>query len=157
MFELWSQPEVCKHSGPAVDSSGRAIELPARAPSESDRLLEYWLDRARAGTGFRWAVVLQDRAEFVGAVGFNALGACCEYAYHLVPRFWGAGLASEASRIAADWAFSHGAESVEAFVEPANPRSVRLVERLGYRRIHQRPEGLTRYILTRERARPESR
>jgi RimJ/RimL family protein N-acetyltransferase len=138
MFELWSQPEVCKHSGPAVDSSGRAIELPARAPSESDRLLEYWL-------------------EFVGAVGFNALGACCEYAYHLVPRFWGAGLASEASRIAADWAFSHGAESVEAFVEPANPRSVRLVERLGYRRIHQRPEGPSRYVLTREQTRPESR
>jgi RimJ/RimL family protein N-acetyltransferase len=127
MFELWSQPEVCKHSGPAVDSSGRAIELPARAPSESDRLLEYWLDRARAGTGFRWAVVLQDRAEFVGA------------------------------RIAADWAFSHGAESVEAFVEPANPRSVRLVERLGYRRIHQRPEGPSRYVLTREQTRPESR
>lgn len=132
MFELWRAPEVCEYAGPAIDAAGEPIALPARTPRDSDRLLEFWLDRARAGSGFRWAVVLGAGRDFAGAVGFNALGACCEYAYHLVPRYQGAGLAAEASRLALAWCFANGAESVEAFIEPLNTRSLRLAERLGF-------------------------
>lgn len=148
MFELWRRPEVCEHSGPAVDSKGEEICLPASSPSESDRLLRYWIDRARAGTGFRWAAVLRASSRFVGAVGFNSLGPCAEYAYHFIPRYWGAGLASEASRIALSWAFSTGSESVEAFIEPLNSESIRLAERLGFERSHQPEHGPARYVAT---------
>ena len=148
MFALWREPEVCEHSGPAVDSSGESIRLPAKSRSDSDRLLSYWLDRSQAGTGFRWAAVLHTPAEFVGAVGFNSLGACSEYAYHLVPRHWGAGLGNEASRIALSWAFSTGSRSVEAFIEPANTRSIRLVERLGFERSHEASDELARYVVS---------
>jgi RimJ/RimL family protein N-acetyltransferase len=150
MFDLWREPAVCEHSGPAVDSAGLAIPLPAESRSESDRLLHFWLDRARAGTAFRWAVVLREQGAFAGAVGFNTLGACSEYAYHFVPRFWGRGLAAEASRLAVAWAFARGAASIESFIEPANVASIRLAERLGFRPSCTPDAGAPRYLLTRE-------
>jgi RimJ/RimL family protein N-acetyltransferase len=147
MFDLWRHPEVCAHAGPCVDSSGHPISLPASSPRESDRLLQYWLDRARSGNGFRWAVVVASEERFAGAVGFNSLGACAEYAYHLVPRFWGVGLATEASRMAIGWARSEGAQSVELFIPPANDRSVALAQRLGFERSTPARAGAERFLL----------
>lgn len=149
MFELWRDPRVCEHAGPAVDSSGRAIDLPAASRAESDRLLQFWLDRSSAGTGFRWAVVRSGEEDFIGAVGFNVLGACAEYAYHFVPRSWGAGLATEASRLALSWCFASGSESIEAFIEPANAMSIRLAVRLGFERSEQGSGEVARYVRTR--------
>jgi ribosomal-protein-alanine N-acetyltransferase len=151
MFDLWREAAVCEYSGPAVDAAGLAIDLPATSQSESDRLLRYWVDRSQAGTGFRWAVMLRDPSEFIGAVGFNALGPCSEYAYHFVPRFWGSGLASEASRLALSWAFSEYSECIELFIEPDNIKSTRLAEGLGFE-LQMRPQDeLPRYVLARER------
>ncbi len=150
MFELWSEAKVCEHSGPAIDSAGLPIGLPASSPSESDRLLEFWLDRARAGTGFRWAVVLRDPGDFTGAVGFNRLGTRPEYAYHFIPRFWGRGLAAEASRLALDWSFGRGAASVESFIEPGNVASIRLARSLGFRLSSAPASPVPRYRLSRE-------
>lgn len=149
MYELWSQPEVCEYSGLCRDSDGRQIELPATSRSESDRLLRFWLDRAAAGTGFRWAVVLSDHLRFVGAVGFNALGPCAEYAYHFSTRHWGKGHASEASRLALAWVFSAGSEFVEAFIVAGNTGSVRLAARLGFTRTGKMQAGLSRYLVSR--------
>ena len=149
MFDLWREAAVCEHSGPASDWDGQPIRLPAESPSESDRLLQYWLNRARAGTGFRWAAVLRGEPEFVGAVGFNALGSCSEYAYHFVPRYWGTGLASEASRLALSWSFSTGSESIEAFILAGNTRSIELAERLGFEEARGAQGRPPRYTLTR--------
>ena len=148
MFELWSDAMVCEYSGPAIDSAGLPIDLPARTRSESDRLLAFWLECARVGTGFRWAVVLHDQGEFGGAVGFNSLGLCSEYAYHFVPRFWGRGLATEASRLALSWSFASDAASIESFIEPGNVASIRLVERLGFERSHTPASEVPRYLIT---------
>jgi ribosomal-protein-alanine N-acetyltransferase len=150
MYDLWSQAQVCEHSGPATDSAGLAIPLPAASRSESDRLLHFWLDRARAGTGFRWAVMLREEDAFAGAVGFNALGPSSEYAYHFVPRFWKRGLAAEASRLAVAWAFGRGAESIESFIERENVASIRLAERLGFRPDEAATSEVPRYLLTKE-------
>ncbi len=150
MFALWCEPAVCEYSGPALDSNGHPIELPARSPAESDRLVQYWVERARLGTGFRWAAILLETSGFVGAVGFNALGACAEYAYHFVPRFWGRGLGTESSQLALSWAFSRDAESVELYIERANARSIRLAERLGFESPTPRTTGQARYVLARK-------
>lgn len=147
MFALWSAREVCEHSGPAADFAGEEIPLPAGSRAESDRLLEFWLRRAVLGTGFRWAVILEAQNEFVGAVGFNSLGSCSEYAYHFVPGSWGAGLATEASRLAISWGLGHEAESIEAFISAENTRSLRLAERLGFRSTGEESEGAMRHVL----------
>ena len=148
MFALWSEATVCEYAGPSRDSTGRLIDLPARSRSESNRLLHYWIERAEAGTGFRWAVILNDNSGFAGAIGFNTLGPCSEYAYHFVPRFWGAGLATEASRLALSWCSGENAGLVEMFIEPGNARSIRLAERLGFERQTRAEDELPRYVLS---------
>jgi len=154
MFELWSAPAVCEHAGPAVDLEDRAIALPATSRAASDALLAYWLARREAGTGFRWALRRRDTGAFAGAIGFNALGARAELAYHLVPRHWGQGLAGEAAGLALAWAFASGADAVDAFVEPDNARSILLLERLGFEASEDLHEGLLHYRLRAAAATP---
>ena len=149
MFDLWSEPRVCEFSGPAVDSFGRPIPLPAESEVESDLLLHFWLDRARAATGFRWAVISSETREFIGAVGFNSLGDCSEFAYHLIPRWWGSGFGTEASRGAIDWSFGQGSTSIELFASPSNRKSIRLAERLGFETAGEPNDDLQRFMLTR--------
>jgi RimJ/RimL family protein N-acetyltransferase len=146
MFELWSRQEVWLYSGPATDVTGGAIELPAPSRAESDKILEFWLGRAEEGTGFRWAVLLEQL--FIGAAGFNSIGSCSEYAYHLHPEYWGRGLMLEASRLALSWLSSRdGCVAADAFIEPANLRSVALAERLGFVRTGEHMHGTDRYVL----------
>jgi ribosomal-protein-alanine N-acetyltransferase len=148
MFELWSAPEVCEYSGSAEDFEGRAIALPAKVSADSDRILDFFIRHQQQGTAFRWAMILQDDACFAGAVGFNALGECSEIAYHLVPRYWGRGLMSEACRAAISWvAAEFGSRSVEAFVEPDNVRSCRLIHKLKFAPSGESVAGADRYLL----------
>lgn len=150
MFDLWSEPDVCAYSGPVEDSHGLSVPLPAAAPSDSDRILEFWLDRASAQLGFRWAVLLEGSV-FVGAVGFNSLGSRSEYAYHFIPRYWGQGLATEASRLALEWAFRQGASVVEASIEVENEPSIRLAARMGFVEAGPIADGIQLYVLERGR------
>ena len=52
MFDLWCEPAVCEYAGPSVDAAGQPIELPARTRLESDRLLQYWLERSQESPAF---------------------------------------------------------------------------------------------------------
>lgn len=148
MFALWSAPEVCLHSGPAQDYGGRPIDLPARNAADSDRIIDFFLRSAQAGARFRWALRMLDSGDFVGAVGFNTLGPCSEYAYHLRPEFWGRGLMTEASQPALTWlAARPGSQEVEAFIDPANLASIALAMRLGLRPTGESEDGAARYLM----------
>lgn len=119
MFQMWSDPEVCRYSGPAVDISGGTITLPAESSDDSDKIIDFFLSRSEDGTGFRWAVISRYSKTFLGAIGFNSLSDSCELAYHLDPKYWGNGLMSEAANAAINWALSDfGAKEIEAFIEP---------------------------------------
>ena len=147
MFDLWSSPEVCLHSGTAVDIWGDSIQLPARDRSDSDRILEFFIERERRSTGMRWALLLLEVRTFVGAVGFNSIGSCCEIAYHQRPEFWGNGYMREACEAVIDWAVTEvGASSIEAFIDSANKASSRLAERLGLSRTGEVEDGAHRYL-----------
>jgi len=147
MYKLWSSPEVCRYSGPAADLSGRPIRLPAESSNDSDKIVEFFISRREHATGFRWALVSLESESFVGAVGFNSLGDSCELAYHMDPDYWGRGFMLEACRVALQWALQDfGAREIEAFIEPDNARSIRLVERLGMRPTGQSEEGVERYV-----------
>jgi ribosomal-protein-alanine N-acetyltransferase len=146
MFAMWSQPEVCRYSGPAADYEGRPIRLPAATPSDSDGIIDFFVRSAAAGTRFRWAVLLD--GAFAGAVGFNALGPCSEIAFHLRREFWGQGLMSEAAGAALQWLRERpDAREVEAFVDPANLASIQLTERLGLRATGEAVGGVDRYLM----------
>ncbi|MDP3749325.1 MAG: GNAT family N-acetyltransferase [Phenylobacterium sp.] len=148
MFALWSRPEVCEFSGGAGDIEGRPIRLPAQTPDDSDKIIDFFAHEAARGARFRWAMLTRDDRTFVGAIGFNALGACSELAYHLRPDYWGRGLMTEAAVVAVSWlAARPGAVEVEAFVEPANLASVRLALRLGLSATGETEDGADRYVM----------
>lgn len=150
MYALWSCPQVCEFSGPAYDLEDRRIPLPAVHPRDSDRIIEFFLAQTAWGRASRWGILLLGSERFIGAAGFNSLGSCSEIAYHLHPDYWGNGFMTEACLAAIEWAFqSHGAGSLEAFIEPKNQRSIRLIERLGFVRARHSRAGATRYLMER--------
>lgn len=144
MFALWSREQVCRYAGPAVDAEGLPIGLPAASPADSDQIIEFFVRRARAGLGFRWALLTEPDGIFVGAMGFNHLGTCPELAYHLHPDTWGQGLMAEACRAGLAWV--SGASQVQAFIDPANIASIRLAERLGLRTSGEMVEDALHYV-----------
>ena len=145
MFELWSSPEVCAYSGDAEDWWGNPLLLPAQSRQTSDAIIDFFARHTVAGNGFRWAVVEEGAEAFVGAIGFNALGAECELAWHQIPRFWGRGFMTEACRCGIEWARGENAERLVAFIEDENAVSVRLAERLGFAATDEVNDGARRF------------
>lgn len=77
------------------------------------------------------------------------IAECCEIAYHLIPRYWGKGLMSEACLSAIKWAtVSVGATAIEAYIGPANVASTRLIDRLGFMATGESRDGADRYLLS---------
>lgn len=146
MFALWSEPQVCRYSGPAFDLSGAPIRLPALTPDDSDAIIIFFLKGASDGVRFRWAMRRLADDAFVGAIGFNSLGACAELAYHLHPDAWGSGLMTEAATAALRWVRDYPAAQVEVFVAPENTASIRLAERLGLRAAGETSGDAARYL-----------
>lgn len=145
MFELWSQPEVCRYAGPAEDLEGNEIRLPAVSQTDSDAIIEFFLHHQALGNGCRWAVIHPDEA-FLGIVGFNSLEDEAEIAYHLHPKFWGGGFMSEACRRAIEWLqSSHDSHRLLAFIDQDNLPSCRLAERLGLTKSAGDRDGAIRY------------
>ena len=148
MFSMWRQPAVCRFSGVTNDFEGRPIRLPAESSADSDRIIDFFVRHQAEGTGFRWALITRAERRFAGTVGFNSLGRCSEFAYHLSPDFWGRGLMSEASRVALDWLLDHeGFAEADAFIDPRNQASVKLATSLGFRFSGLTIEGDARYVL----------
>ena len=127
---------------------GQPIRLPAVTPPDSDKIIDFFLHGAARGERFRWAVLTKAERRFIGAVGFNALGACSEIAFHLHPAFWGHGYVAEASLAGLQWLRSEpDRERVEAFIAPANVRSIKLATRLGLRATGDAVNGADRYAM----------
>jgi ribosomal-protein-alanine N-acetyltransferase len=114
---------------------------PLRGPGEADRLVELWNARWEAGTGIRWALTEAASGVFLGTAGFNVWSPAMRtgsIGYDLVPSAWGRGYASEAvaAMVAAAFAGTLPCgplHRIQADVMPANDRSRRTLERLGFR------------------------
>ena len=146
MFTLWSSSEVCRYSGDAVDWDGQPIRLPARDRSDSDKILDYFIRRAAAGTGIRWAMILLQTGDCIGAVGLNAVDPTPELAYHVHPDSWHLGYAREACQAVIDWAGANlSGRTIEAFIDEENASSKRLAEHLGFEAMDASRDGATRY------------
>ncbi len=152
MFALWSHPKVCRYSGEIKDFEGNPISSPVNGLSESDKILIFWLKACAAGWGFRWALILKSSMEFAGTAGFNSLGECSEYAYHLHPDQWGKGFMLEASYTVLEWlAGERLSHEIEVFIEPENIRSITLAVRLGFIPTDEYSSAARRYVRVLER------
>jgi RimJ/RimL family protein N-acetyltransferase len=126
--ELWSDIEVTRFiGGPFSDEEiGRKLER------EMARMNEH---------GFQyWPIHLLSNDEHVGCCGlrlFRLQDQIHELGFHLRPKFWGQGLASEAARAAIRYGFETiGAKGLSAGHHPDNTTSKKLLENLGFRYTH---------------------
>jgi ribosomal-protein-alanine N-acetyltransferase len=147
LFALWRAPEVCRFSGPACDAAGRPVTLPARTAADSDGILAFFLAAARTGRGCRWVARRRDDGAAVGALGFNAFDPIPELAFHQRPAYWGRGYMTEAADALLAWVAGRSDASVcEAFVDPDNTASIRLLARLGFEEQGIERDGARRWV-----------
>lgn len=124
-----ADPEVMRHIG-----RGQVL---GRGLSDAliGRFEEEWRER-----GFGpWAVApREDPGALLGFCGLTVpmflpdVLPAVEVGWRLAREAWGSGYATEAARVALDFAFQeHGMREVIAIVDPANARSLRVAEKLG--------------------------
>jgi RimJ/RimL family protein N-acetyltransferase len=107
-------------------------------------------DRERVGLGLEKMIAMQEERDYapwavcewpggalVGECGLYPLegvGPEVELTYTFARRAWGKGYATEAGRVALDYAFTAtGLERVIAVANPENAASIRVLEKLGMR------------------------
>jgi RimJ/RimL family protein N-acetyltransferase len=141
---LWSDPDVVRHIGGAVQEP-QTVWF---------RILRYAGMWSLLGYGM-WVIEERGTGRFLGEAGL--LSACRglaelegvpEAGWVLGPDAWGRGIASEAVGAVLGWADAHvAAPSVRCIIEDGNDASVRVAEKLGFLRfgetwLHGAPIGL---------------
>jgi len=127
---VYSDPEVMRYV-----ATGPLADLPA-----TERLLhDYDVHQRRYGYSF-WAVVEQASGTLIGDAGlYRTPTGEVELGYTLGGSWWGRGYATEAAGAWLDAAFGPlGIDAVVALAEPANTRSLRVLEKLGMQRDGER-------------------
>lgn len=119
---------------------------PLRELSEAQNLIERFASwRAAPNPGVRWGIAEKASGELVGTCGlfaWNREWRKCATGYELGVAHRGKGLMHEALSAAFAWGFAEmQLNRIEAQIHPQNLASLRLAERLGFRR-----EGLLREV-----------
>ena len=84
-----------------------------------------------------WALTIATEAEgFIGSCGISPIdGTIYECYFGLLPKHWGCGYATEATRALLEYLFSKTAVTeIRAYMSPNNPNSCGVAERIGMRR-----------------------
>ncbi len=106
------------------------------------RLAQFVEEHAARGHS-KWCVHTAEGV-FVGRAGVSLWPPTgeLELGYAFRPAFWGQGLATEAARAVAEWAFANlGVDHLIAFTDPQNFGSQRVLERIGMKRLPDRDMG----------------
>lgn len=133
MFIMRSDPRVMQHvNRPMAGALEDAMELIALING-----------RIEAQESFHWAITRKGEDGFMGLIGLWRVVKehhLAELGYTLMHEHWGRGYASEAITAVTDFGFDGlGLHRIEAITRPANPASMRVLEKNGFVR-----EGLLR-------------
>lgn len=108
-----------------------------------------------------WAISYKGDPALIGTIclwNFDIPNETVEIGYELLPEFRGKGIAAEAIKCVTSFGFDKiGAKSITAFPSEANTPSVKLLEKLGFKRAdhdyhneHPNVAGLLTFVLNRE-------
>jgi ribosomal-protein-alanine N-acetyltransferase len=119
---------------------------PMRTPTEAEALVETFAAWRKApNPGTRWGLERIADGALIGSCGlfaWNRKADSCATGFELARSAWGEGYMQEALAAALAWGFTAmELNRVGAQVHPDNTHSIRLVEKLGFRR-----EGLLREV-----------
>jgi ribosomal-protein-alanine N-acetyltransferase len=141
-----------------IFSDAKTLEHYDIDPFEKEKdaadLIAFFADRERRGTGLRWGICLPGREDspLIGTCGFNRYERIDTrrgvVGYDLSRAHWGHGYVPEAMAAVVRYGFEElGLNRIEAYIEPKNRPSVRVMEKLGFTR-----EGLLRQFAYYRRA-----
>jgi ribosomal-protein-alanine N-acetyltransferase len=111
---------------------------PCLTEADAADLLEYFRSLFWEKKGVVWAVADRENGQLIGHASYHRIvqeHARAEIGYALHPDFWGKGLAKETVLALVNFGFGQmGLHSIEANVNPDNRASIKLLERIGFRR-----------------------
>jgi ribosomal-protein-alanine N-acetyltransferase len=133
-FAVLSDPEVTRYwSGAPWTEREQAVKAIAET-------IAGYAD----GSWLRFGVVLNATGELIGNAGLHRFfeqNRRCEMGYAFGSRHWGRGYASEALHAMIAYGFGElGLNRIEADVDPQNLGSIRVLEKLGFRKEGYMPE-----------------
>lgn len=127
---------------------GRLIGMSVSAgwppPELADALSIYARELSADATHLGWGVwLVLPRAQptLAGSVGFKGkpdADACVEIGYGIEPGFRGRGYATEATAALVGWGWRQGVRRIVAECRDDNPASIRVLEKVGMRKIGER-------------------
>jgi [ribosomal protein S5]-alanine N-acetyltransferase len=147
-YEICRDPEVMKYVGDGQPLSGEQVQRWIQKSQEN---------YATHGLG---CFALENKADgrLIGYCGLiNPDGTEAEIVYVLEQRRWRQGLAGEAAKAMLDFGFAQcGLRCITASIDPDNPASIRIVEKLGmeYRQSRLDEHGLPECVYSIECDRP---
>ena len=117
-------------------------EPPLTDYEQAKALIEFYLEPEHESYN-RWGIVLKAASRLIGTCGFrrwDRRNFRAEIGYDLGQAYWGQGIMTEALRAAIRFGFEQmELNRIEAVIYVENSRSIRLLQRLGFRQ-----EGLLR-------------
>ena len=126
IFEIFSDKQVMKYYD----------LLPFESFERAKEQVEFFIKGFEQKTMLRWGIELKDGGKLIGTCGFFAFNEDAlkaELGYELNSSYHGKGLMSEALDAVLGFIFREsGINRVEAFVEPKNTASQKLLEKLGF-------------------------
>lgn len=105
---------------------------------EAQELIESVFESFKNKSGINWAIVERGTNSFMGTVGFwRMIPEHCraEVGYAIMPDYWGKGYMTEALKAVVDFGFKElHIHSIEANCNPANTGSIKLLEKIGFKK-----------------------
>lgn len=105
---------------------------PHKSVAETEMLLDSFLENAKKGFDYRWAITLRVSGEVVGIIDVVDVldeGKTAEIGYAVSPDYWGRGIASESLKAVIDKLFGDGFQNISAVHHVDNPASGRVMEK----------------------------
>ncbi|WP_404331807.1 GNAT family N-acetyltransferase [Mesobacillus maritimus] len=143
--------EVLKHFSDPVVTRFMDIE-PCKDLNEAEEIIQYHVD----DLGYRWGIVEKVHGGFIGTIGFHYLRQTdekkiiAEIGFDLSKGYWGKGYMTEVIKAVILFGFTRmGLDVIDATVEPNNEKSIKIMEKFGFKRDVELREQLLYYSLHR--------
>ena len=117
---------------------GSCFPGPKTLESATEELELYCIRRFKENRGIRWGIVRKGSEELIGKCGYydwNKTSRRAEVGYDLEPAHWGEGIMTEALCAVLRYGFEEmGLNRIQAIIDSENVKSIKLVERLGFKK-----------------------
>jgi ribosomal-protein-alanine N-acetyltransferase len=104
---------------------------------QAEELIQKWNQRFVRSQAIRWGITLKSENRVIGTCGFHGWMKNhykAEIGYELTPKYWRQGFMTEVIEKIIEYGFNYlGLNRIEAFVEPENTGSRKVLEKIGLR------------------------